>query len=157
MSRFERAIEYVLDNEGGLTRCDPGGITKYGISKRAYPDLDIESLTREQAKEIYRRDYWEVAYDLIPDERLATKLFDHAVNIGNKMANKLLQRAVNELRPGALKEDGIIGPKTLTVVSLLDIGKLYFELKIQLFLYYTELKDWKRYAKGWARRILRDP
>ena len=38
---------------------DPGGETKFGISKRAHPDLDIANLTRDQAGAVYRRDYWD--------------------------------------------------------------------------------------------------
>jgi len=56
---FERCIAFVLRHEGGYVNDprDPGGETKYGISKRAYPGLDIKNLTEEQAKEIYRQDY----------------------------------------------------------------------------------------------------
>ena len=38
---------------------DPGGETNYGISKRAYPDVDIKNLTEDGAKDIYKRDYWD--------------------------------------------------------------------------------------------------
>jgi hypothetical protein len=60
---FERAVAFVLRHEGGYVNDprDPGGETKYGISKRAYPRLDIKGLTEADAKEIYRRDYWEKA------------------------------------------------------------------------------------------------
>lgn len=60
---FEKAVAFVLRHEGGYTNDnrDPGGETKFGISKRAYPSLDIKNLTEEQAKVIYRRDYWDRA------------------------------------------------------------------------------------------------
>ena len=59
--RFLVAVEVVLTHEGGYTNnpADPGGETNYGISKRSYPQLDIKALTREQAVEIYRQDWWE--------------------------------------------------------------------------------------------------
>src|SRR5690606_2973445 len=58
---FLHAVEVVLEHEGGYVHDphDPGGETKFGISKRQYPDLDIANLTREQAIEIYRRDWWD--------------------------------------------------------------------------------------------------
>ena len=60
METFDRCIRAVLSEEGGLSdhQQDPGGLTKYGISRRAYPDLDIRRLTMDDVIEIYRRDYW---------------------------------------------------------------------------------------------------
>ena len=61
MSNFDRAFRFLIGEEGGYSADphDPGGETKFGISKRAYPQLDIKSLTLDQAKAIYRRDYWD--------------------------------------------------------------------------------------------------
>ncbi len=81
---FERALKLVLDHEGGYVNDpdDPGGETKYGISKRAYPSLDIKNLTVEQAAGIYWRDYW----DACSCDQLAYPMditvFDTAVNCG---------------------------------------------------------------------------
>ena len=38
MSHFDRAIAFILAEEGGYVhnQADPGGETKYGISKRAW-------------------------------------------------------------------------------------------------------------------------
>ena len=57
---FEEAFQILMDHEGGYANAkyDRGGETKYGISKRQYPDLDIENLTLEQARSIYFKDYW---------------------------------------------------------------------------------------------------
>ena len=63
LTGFDAAIKFVLEREGGATvtndPADPGGLTKYGISQRAHPGLDIQNLTEEQAKAIYRKVYWE--------------------------------------------------------------------------------------------------
>lgn len=111
---FDRALEFALKWEGGekITRdpIDPGGTTKYGISQRAYPNLDIESLTNEQAHDIYYRDYW-VAGDcdkLPPVVGIAH--FDACVNCGRVQAAKFLQRAVG------VADDGHIGRITLQAV-----------------------------------------
>jgi lysozyme family protein len=57
---FDEAFDVLIGHEGGYVNHpgDPGGETKFGISKRAYPALDIKALTLGQAKAIYRRDYW---------------------------------------------------------------------------------------------------
>ena len=58
---WKTAINHTLELEGGYVNDpnDSGGQTKYGISKKAYPDLDIPNLTIAQAMEIYRKDYWD--------------------------------------------------------------------------------------------------
>ena len=63
MTWFDQCFEKVIGFEGGYTLDpkDPGGETNWGISKRAYPSIDIKNLTREGAKEIYKRDYWDRA------------------------------------------------------------------------------------------------
>ena len=54
LTTFNEIIEVVLQHEGGYVD-DPndlGGETKYGITKRFYPSVDIKNLTEEQAKHI---------------------------------------------------------------------------------------------------------
>lgn len=111
--RFLRAVKHVLRHEGGFVDnpADPGGRTKYGISQRSYPDLDIESLTVDQATEIYWRDYWQGWMDLIEDEVLALMVFDFAVNAGPPRAVRTLQEAAN------VAADGIVGPVTMAAVN----------------------------------------
>ena len=57
---FKDGIIQVLHHEGGYVNApqDPGGETKFGISKRAYPNVDIKNLSRKQAIKIYYDDYW---------------------------------------------------------------------------------------------------
>ena len=109
MTRFDKAIPFILEHEGGLSNHpnDPGGLTNRGITKRNYPHLDIVNLTLEETKAIYLKDYWFSKLDEMEDEAAAIKLFDMAVNMGRGQAVKLLQRAV-----GA-EDDGIFGNKTL--------------------------------------------
>lgn len=81
---FNRVLEHVLKWEGGYVNDpnDPGGETNYGISARAYPNLDIRSLTKDQAADIYFRDYWlKVGADKLPTA-IAICAFDCAVNQG---------------------------------------------------------------------------
>lgn len=81
---FDQALAFVLEREGGYVNdpADPGGETNFGISKRAYPTIDIRHLTPELAGAIYFRDYWSAAgcETLAPD--LALLVFDTAVNCG---------------------------------------------------------------------------
>lgn len=119
MAEFEKAVEIVLQREGGFVDhpADRGGATNFGISQRSYPDLDIRALTRAQAVEIYRRDYWQDTFDKIPLQKIADKLFDGVVNCGPVTAVKILQRALGDIGFG-VDLDGRFGPQTLQAVRL---------------------------------------
>lgn len=83
-NNFEAAMKFIFKWEGGYVNDpdDPGGETKYGISKRAYPNVDIKNLTKDQAKEIYFRDYWlKAGLDKYPQDK-AIVLMNVAVNMG---------------------------------------------------------------------------
>ena len=58
---FERAVTRLLGDEGGYVDnpADPGGETKFGITKREYPQVDIAALTRAEAIAIYYCDWWQ--------------------------------------------------------------------------------------------------
>ncbi len=84
--RFNKLIGFVLDHEGRVfehVEGDPGGDTKFGISKQSYPNLDIANLTEEQAKEIYWNDYWlPLKCDSYSTDKMALAVFDSGVNCG---------------------------------------------------------------------------
>ncbi|NOU11403.1 MAG: hypothetical protein HOO98_15500 [Nitrospira sp.] len=73
MADFTKAVEGVLQREGTFSDqlTDRGGKTNYGISQKQYPNLDLASLTRERAIEIYRRDYWQPQFDKIASQKVA--------------------------------------------------------------------------------------
>lgn len=84
MSNFHRSMIFIFKWEGGYINHveDPGGETKYGISKRAYPDVDIKTLTKAQAEDIYHRDYWLKAGCETLSWPDCLVQFDTAVNMG---------------------------------------------------------------------------
>ncbi len=96
-NNFDRAIAFVLKWEGGYVNDprDPGGETKYGISKRAHPSVDICALTEDAAKEIYRKDYWLKAGCDKLEWPLCLVHFDTAVNMGCGRAMDFKGRALN--------------------------------------------------------------
>lgn len=81
---FGMDMTFVFGEEGGYVNDpnDPGGETNYGISKRAYPLVDIKNLTRQAAQEIYHRDYWNPINGDGLDPNLACVAMDAAVNHG---------------------------------------------------------------------------
>jgi len=145
---FDKAFQITVGVEGGYVNdpSDPGGETKYGISHRAYPDIDIKALTLDQARDIYRRDYWQAAScDSMP-ERIGHLVFDCAVHHGVKTAIKLLQRALK------VADDGEFGPITRGTLTARDTNETADLLMAQRMLYLMTCSAWPTYKLGWAKR-----
>jgi lysozyme family protein len=132
MASFDTAIEFVLENEGGYEPPgvgDPGGETRFGISKAAYSDLDIKNLTRDQASAIYKRDFW--IFDGLTSQRIATKIFDLYVN-SKHHAIHVAQLALGYLQVGPIVADGNYGPSTQAHLNAVDETKFMDEYKARL-------------------------
>lgn len=161
MTMFDKAFERVFTNEGGF-QDDPkdrgnwtsGKIgvgelkgTKFGLAAMTYPQLDIKNLTLSQAKEIYKRDWW----DKLGMERFRSamqyQMFDAAINHGMHNATKILQYAVSA------KADGIIGPKTRAAAASMELNDLLMCFLAERLVFMTDIRTWEHYGKGWARRI----
>lgn len=97
---FDAAVERLLKTEGGYVNDpeDRGGETKYGISKKAHPELDIPTLTISDAKQIYKEKYWkEINADSLPPG-LQEMAFDAAVNQGPTWTKRALARAKGDAK-----------------------------------------------------------
>lgn len=151
---FARAVGIVIDEfEGGYVNDprDPGGETKFGISKRSHPEADIANLTRAQAEEIYSRVYWTPVHceELRPRLRLA--VFDSAVQHGARAAIKLLQRAAG------VSADGVWGPRTLAAVRAADERALlerFLEARSD-FYFRLPPEMLRAFGEGWTNRLIK--
>jgi lysozyme family protein len=146
---YEEAFERLIGHEGGYVNDprDPGGETKFGISRRAYPGEDIAGMTLERARQLYARDYWGPAgCDAVPPG-IKFHLFDAAVNSGVTTAVRILQRAVGETA------DGIIGPRTLHAVQSMRPDRLVARFNGYRLELLASLPTWSTFGRGWARRI----
>lgn len=147
--KFDQAVEIVLDFEGGYVNdpSDPGGETKFGISKRSYPNVDIRNLTKETASEIYKKDYWDAMHcDKLP-EGLRLSVFDCAINQGVRRSTWILQTV------SRVSADGKIGPQTIYAIEKADSASLLIDFLTERQLHYTRLSTFDRYGRGWTRRI----
>ncbi|MFZ4790826.1 MAG: glycoside hydrolase family 108 protein [Candidatus Competibacteraceae bacterium] len=150
MGDFHRCINLILAEEGGLSNhpADPGGLTKYGISKRSYPTLDIANLTLADAQAIYHRDYWQLIHgDLLPPG-LDLLLLDCAINQGPVTAAKLLQRALR------IRDDGLIGPETQTA-AFAAMPAILDSFAAERALRYELNPNEATFGRGWYHRLLR--
>lgn len=155
---FDYAIQLVLKHEGGYVNDphDPGGETKYGISKRSYPKVDIANLTVDQAKAIYKRDFWDPHFfDDIEDQKIATKIFDFTVNMGASRAIRIAQNALQSIGK-KVTVDGRMGPGTIRAINESDSAALLKAIQDGAAAFYRSLvtknKKLGKFLKGWLRR-----
>ena len=150
---FPAAFDTLITHEGGFSNHpdDPGGATMYGVTeavaRRHGYKGHMRDFTLDQAKAIYRKDYWDACQCEAMPEPIRYPLFDAAVNSGPDQAIKWLQAAVG------VKADGVIGPMTRQAVALADPHDLCKAMIGRRLRFMTELKNWPSFSKGWARRI----
>lgn len=156
---FEEAFKTVIGHEGGYVNNpnDKGGETKYGISKRSYPSLDIKNLTLDHAKYLYYNDYWvKNKCNIISTYYTAEKLFDLSVNMGCKQAAIVLQRALRSVLGKELTEDGIVGLNTTNTLLKAPEDRLITALRSEAAGFYRLIvqKDptQKEFLNGWLNR-----
>ena len=150
---FDQAFDRLIAHEGGYVDGakigDPGGETRFGISKRSYPALNIKELDLETAKAIYRKDFWTPLGDNCHPS-IKFQAFDFAVNSGINTALRKLQQAIG------VADDGNFGPVSrarLAAFAPSDVLLLYLAKRLE---YMASLSIWPEFGRGWARRIAKN-
>ncbi len=159
---FDAAFDRLIGNEGGYVDRpdDPGGETSWGITWPVLhqaiaqsivpPETTIATLTREQARPIYRAIFWDRARMDEFDPAVAFQTFDIAVNSGIETGVRLLQRAAG------MAEDGHIGPVTIAAVRAMPVAKLLMLLIAERIDFWRKLSVWPKFGNGWAGRAAKD-
>lgn len=155
---FVGAVGYVIDSleDSAYTDRpgDAGGPTKFGVSQRGNPGVDIEGLTRDDAIRIYHEQYWRACHaDLMPAP-IALMMFAAFVNMAPRRAVQCLQEAAQ------VKADGLLGPKTLFAVQHYNpqrelrarFSRACAEFYIGLVRRYPVNTQW---LHGWLGRVCR--
>jgi lysozyme family protein len=147
---FDKAFEHVVGVEGGYVNHpnDPGGETIYGITRRDHPQAWVNGRpTLEQAKVIYRDQYWRpVKADDLPWP-VARFVFDAAVNQGVGTATRLLQKTLG------VAQDGIIGNNTLAAIRRSNPVELCALYLADRALRYTGTRNFDVFGRGWLKRL----
>lgn len=151
---FDQAFVQLHGHEGGYSfhPRDPGGETMWGVTARVARKEgylgEMRDLPLAQAKEIYRKRYWDaVRADEMP-EAIRYPLFDAAVNSGPPQAIEWLQEAVN------VEQDGILGPMTMNALGKVNPLFIAILLVCARGEFMTNLPTWPAFGKGWTRRLL---
>lgn len=148
---FKNYFEWLIPNEGSVFEDDPddpGGATKFGIDQRSHPNVNIRTLQRFQAQEIYWNDYWlKVGADKLKPG-VAEVVCDIGVNNGTARAARWLQEIVGTI------QDGIIGPITIMQANKIAASDISSILLNRRESFYKEIARGRqaKYLKGWLNR-----
>ena len=149
MLDLHAAFDRLMDHEGGYVNDpnDPGGETKYGVRKRSYPDEDIPNMTRERAKVLFRRDFWDrINGDKLPDG-VAWQMADFAYHSGPETAVRYLQRALG------VADDGHWGPVSQNAALAMSESDAIVRLVAERLDFLTRRVNWPHHGRGWVRRM----
>ena len=158
MITFDEAFDRLISHEGGYSD-DPrdsgnwtGGAqgvgqlkgTKFGIAACSYGYLDIKNLSLEDAKSIYRRDFWDVCGAAHPAVKF--QLFDASVNHGRGNAIRFLQRAVK------VAADGDWGVKSQAALESMEANDVLLRFLAYRLKFWASLQKFDIYGRGWTNR-----
>jgi lysozyme family protein len=155
---FEAALKHVLAFEGGYSDHprDPGGATNLGITIRVLERYrgrpvtkdEVRTLTKKEARAIYRKFYWEPCRCGQLPTGLDFAVFDCAVNQGVARATRFLQQAAR------VAVDGQIGSITLGAVQAADREALLAEfISLRMQSYGLLQRLFRIFGLGWSRRL----
>ncbi len=157
MADFNAAVTKLLAREGGdklvNNPADSGGVTKYGISQKTYPQVNIAALTEPLARQLYRADFWDKVHgDDIVSQALAENLFDSAVNESYALAARAIQGVVG------VNQDGVIGSGTLHAINSMDPQIAIDRFRLARIAHYVDIasrnRSQEQFFLGWIRRVL---
>lgn len=128
---FDKAFQHVLDVEGGYVADDAGkGETNMGVNTTANPDVDIKNLTKPEARNIYKKRYWDaIGAEKMPPA-LAMVAFDGAVNQGVGKTKELLKKSGGD------------------PMTLLKLREQHYANLIRM-----NPKKFAKYGNGWMGRL----
>ena len=162
---FDDAFNLTIGHEKGYVfdPVDRGGETKYGITKRSYPQIDIKNLSLKEAKELYYLDFWNTRKGNLSNlpKSIAIEVFDTGANMGINTARMMLQIALNLLNRvetlyDDLNVDGWIGNTTLKAIKKVSERKLLKVLNgLQFKEYFDIVEDHheqEKFFAGWIER-----
>jgi hypothetical protein len=160
--KFERCLQLVFGAEGGFANdaADPGGPTNFGITQatlanwrkdkgdktRAVTADEVRKLTRNEATEIYRTDYWAPLKCNELPSGVDLVVFDFGVNAGPGTSAMLLQKIVG------VTQDGSVGPITIAALKTMPPTKVISEFSSRRLDFYRALPDFPRFGAGWTNR-----
>jgi lysozyme family protein len=151
--KFVDALQHVYKHETDQLVNFPkyGGKTRYGITSKQYPDVNIENLSQEDATKIYEKDYWNKIQGENLPRKVSKTVMDNAVLGGQPAAVKMLQQIVGNKPTGSMDDKTVQSVLNYTAEHGEDaLAKRYNERRKSRV---KRIKGAVRFGKGWTNRI----
>lgn len=153
---FEHTMNYEDGTRSGVVSVEPGGNkARLGINSLYNPDMPdgfwtcpvAQALEMVAIREEAR--YWKpLKLDQVASQDVANKLFDMAINMSNREAALLVQRALG------IHDDGVIGPQTLEAIDHANPAELLTALRAESKAYYDEICEKHPNLAKWLHSYL---
>lgn len=150
--QYDFAVKLVLgiegpDSDNPVTDPD-GGLTRFGISQKQNPAVDVAGLTVDTAIAFYKANHWlaENHCDELPFPA-SVMMFDSSINQGPVVARRLLQSALG------VPVDGMIGGQTIAASQRVDPWDFAARYSAKRAVAYTMDSEWRLDGEGWIYRV----
>lgn len=171
MSNFLQSYNFMMDNEDSTRSYatvpdnPPGAFSISGINSASWPTqfesinaIHPNSARASAIQNFYQAEFWNEWLQDIDYVELTMRVFDASVNMGPRIATKLLQNSANMQRSKQrpIIMDGILGSNTITLVNALNGNKILNIFRGLRVLYYKNVvlsnpAD-EQYLAGWIAR-----
>ena len=158
---FDLAINKMLNLEGGKTyeKSDKGGKTNFGITQRTFntwrdsinkPRTDVFKISQEEAKEIYKKNYWNLIKGSQLPHDIAQAIMSMALTDGPQDAIRHTQKILG------IPPTGTMGP--ITMKSIWSAAKQKGTKKLTNYIVDKQIQRYqadeqaKTYGRGWTNR-----
>lgn len=157
---LQKSMDIMMKLEGGKSdlKSDRGGRTNLGVTQKEYDKFrekqglktnDVFNITKEEAEQIYKLEYWDIIKgDELP-LNVAHAMFSYALTDGPQDSVRFVQRLLG------VEITGFMGPKTkLAIWTACKNGDKKLTQRIlnkQIVRYENDEQD--QFKKGWVDRV----
>jgi len=120
------------------------------FSLSQYININAPNIVAVYVSRFYKKNFWDVLkLDLVNDQQLANSVYDFGVNSGTSRSARYLQLS------SGVKDDGVIGKKTLDAVNSADRKVIYYDFNKRRETFYKSIAkgNQAQFLKSWLSRL----
>ena len=160
LQKVEGGYQNMVNDSGNYNSLGQRVGTNFGISAKFYEGIikrpptvaDMKAITKDYAKQLYKKYFWDLAMgDMIANQSVANIIVDHSVNAGEDSIGEIVQRIlVNDFGKNLII-DGDIGVKTAMAINSVNQQLLFDKIKKAREEFYKKLGGSN--LSGWLARL----
>lgn len=160
LQKIEGGYQNLAGDKGNYNSLGQRVGTNYGISAVFYEGIikrpptvaDMKAITKERAKQLYKKYFWDdIQGDTLKSQSIANLIADHAINSGESPIGTIVQRILKQDFGIAIKIDGDIGKITAGIINTVNQKQLFDKIKTARANYYNGLGG--EFLNSWLNRL----